>query len=102
MAEATVRENIRAGREIINMKLVKSSLITWIGWANEKLYLVLNSGQGWCYDLVPESIYQEHERWMSLGQWYNVKIKGKFQGTPFIPEVLQEGEQLCTNTTEKS
>jgi hypothetical protein len=88
--------------EVVDMKEVKSSMFTMIGWSNGTLYLIWKSEKkGTTYEGVTEEQYKEGLNWASLGVWYNTKIKGNFKGVEFVPELMVEGTP-CEPNKDKS
>jgi hypothetical protein len=61
------------------LREVQSSMFRRLGWHAEYLKMVLKNGREMTYKHVPFEVYMDGLTWASLGQWYNIKIKGKFE-----------------------
>lgn len=42
------------------------------------------------YEEVPESVYNNHKNFPSLGVWYNANLKGKYISSPVNMDPLKE------------
>lgn len=57
---------------------VNSSLLDYIGWENNVLYITFKSGGKFKYEDVPESEFKELRNSSSIGKYYNTNIKGVY------------------------
>ena len=61
------------------MKKYDSSVIRYMAWFQDILYILMGNGKLYPYVDVPKEEYLDGLNWPSLGNWYNTRIKGKFE-----------------------
>jgi|LakMenEpi03Aug12_release.lakeMendotaPanAssembly.Ray.scaffolds.fasta_scaffold628843_1 lysyl-tRNA synthetase class 2 len=69
---------------IPNLETVQSSAILAIGYDDNTLRIVFNSGRDYLYHDVPQDVFQDLELAESIGRYFNTHIRDNFESSELV------------------